>query len=251
MALSAWKTASTPRSKYRSPIPLEDLWKLVDTSESTRRHCIMLEECCYGYTETLVLNMVRRGMLGNSLWRGRLPARLAAKRCSPAKGEGLWRRAFHTLSDGNLYPTHGLGPVANYMSINRGDRFDYMVSMSTPARGLAAYREANTAKDDPKWKEKYIDRGFEYLPDQDSRRPDYHAQARYFQSSTLRPHQHDRRHQGRLYRLPAADLPRRASGWGRVGNTRLNTRRNTRVRCGPRKAPWPAPPEDMAAWTSS
>ena len=121
-----------------------------------RRHCIMLEECCYGYTETLVLNMVRQGMLGHLLYGEAAYLHDLREEMFSAKGEGLWRRAFHTLSDGNLYPTHGLGPVANYMSINRGDRFDYMVSMSTPALGLAAYREANTAKDDPKWKEKYI-----------------------------------------------------------------------------------------------
>jgi hypothetical protein len=73
------------------------------------------------------------------------------------KGEGLWRRTVHTERDGNLYPTHGLGPVANYMGINRGDRFDYLVSMSTPAKGLAAYRESHVPRGDPKWKERYID----------------------------------------------------------------------------------------------
>jgi len=72
------------------------------------------------------------------------------------EGEGLWRRAEHLNRDGNLYPTHGLGPVANYMGINRGDRFDYLVSMSSPQRGLDAWREAHVPKDSPKWKEKYI-----------------------------------------------------------------------------------------------
>jgi hypothetical protein len=131
-------------------------WKLVDTSEKKRRHCIMLEECCYGYTETLVLNMVRRGMLGALLNGEAAYLHDLREEMFSNKGEGLWRRQFHTQSDGNLYPTHGLGPVANYMSINRGDRFDYMVSMSTPPRGLAAYREAHTPQGDPKWKEKYV-----------------------------------------------------------------------------------------------
>ena len=61
-------------------------------------------------------------------------------------GEGLWRRTEHTQRNGNLYPTHGLGPVANYMGINRGDRFEYMVSMSSPQAGLDAYREATVPK---------------------------------------------------------------------------------------------------------
>jgi hypothetical protein len=73
------------------------------------------------------------------------------------KGEGLWRRTWHTKQNGNIYPTHGLGPVANYMGINRGDRFDYLVSMSTPAKGLAAYRAAHVPQGDPKWSEKYIE----------------------------------------------------------------------------------------------
>jgi Oxidoreductase family, NAD-binding Rossmann fold len=156
MALSAMENDKHAAVEVPLAYTLEDLWKLVDTSEKTRRHCIMLEECCYGYTETLILNMVRKGVFGDLLYGEAAYLHDLREEMFSNKGEGLWRRAFHTLSDGNLYPTHGLGPVANYMNINRGDRFDYMVSMSTPALGLAAYREAKTAKDDPKWKEKYI-----------------------------------------------------------------------------------------------
>ena len=91
--------------------------------------------------ETLVLNMVRRGMLGTLLNGEAAYLHDLREEMFSNKGEGLWRRQFHTLSDGNLYPTHGLGPVANYMSINRGDRFDYMVSMSLrPAAWLPIVR---------------------------------------------------------------------------------------------------------------
>jgi len=68
-------------------------------------------------------------------------------------GEGLWRRTEHTKHDGNLYPTHGLGPVANYMGIQRGDRFAHLVSMSTPHRGLEEYRKAHLKPDDPRFGE--------------------------------------------------------------------------------------------------
>ena len=156
MALSAMENGKHAAVEVPLAYTMEDLWKLVDTSEKTRRHCIMLEECCYGYTETLILNMVRQGVLGQLLYGEAAYLHDLREEMFSSKGEGLWRRAFHTLSDANLYPTHGLGPVANYMNINRGDRFDYMVSMSTPALGLAAYREANTPEGDPKWKEKYI-----------------------------------------------------------------------------------------------
>jgi hypothetical protein len=156
MALSAMQNGKHAAVEVPLAYTLEDLWKLVDTSEATRRHCIMLEECCYGYNETLVLNLVRKGVLGQVLYGEAAYLHDLREEMFSNKGEGLWRRAFHTQSDGNLYPTHGLGPVANYMNINRGDRFDYMVSMSTPPRGLAAYREAKTPQGDPKWKEKYI-----------------------------------------------------------------------------------------------
>jgi hypothetical protein len=72
------------------------------------------------------------------------------------RDEGLWRRAAHLNRNGNLYPTHGLGPVAWYLGIHKGDRFDYMVSMSTPEFGLTKWREDHVPRDDPRWKEKYI-----------------------------------------------------------------------------------------------
>ena len=134
---------------------VEDCWKLVDASEKTRRHCIMMENCCYDYHEMMVLNMIGAGLFGelvhgecayNHDLRGIL---------FEDKDEGLWRRAHHTLRDSNLYPTHGLGPVANYMSINRGDRFDHLVSMSSAHLGLEAYRKENVPPGDPKWKEVY------------------------------------------------------------------------------------------------
>ena len=58
--------------------------------------------------------------------------------------------------NGNLYPTHGLGPVAHYMDIHRGDRFDYMVSVSSAEASLSAYVKANFPDGDPKRAEKYI-----------------------------------------------------------------------------------------------
>src|SRR5690606_40797248 len=72
------------------------------------------------------------------------------------RDEGLWRRRPHTERRGNFYPTHGVGPVAWYLDIHKGDRFDYLVSMSTPERGLTAWREEHVPADSPKWQETYI-----------------------------------------------------------------------------------------------
>jgi hypothetical protein len=73
------------------------------------------------------------------------------------RDEGLWRRAWHTRSNANLYPTHGLGPVSWYLDVHAGDRFEYLVSVAGPERGLTLHREATvTDKSDPKWAEKYV-----------------------------------------------------------------------------------------------
>jgi hypothetical protein len=72
------------------------------------------------------------------------------------EGEGLWRRFPHMERNGNLYPTHGLGPVAHYFDIHRGDRFDYMVSVCSMEASLSEYVKTKFPEADPKRREKYI-----------------------------------------------------------------------------------------------
>jgi hypothetical protein len=134
---------------------LKECWELVDISEKTRRHCLIMENCCYGFNEMMVLNMVKAGMFGELLHGGAAYDHDLRGIVNENRSEGLWRRFWHTKRDGNLYPTHGLGPVAHYMDINRGDRFDYLVSMSSPSVGLYEYREKRVPKEDPKWQENY------------------------------------------------------------------------------------------------
>jgi len=117
----------------------------------------MLENCCYGYNETLILRMTHAGLFGDLLYGEGAYLHDLRDELFSNKGEGLWRRTFHTTGNGNLYPTHGLGPVANYMGIQRGDRFDHIVSMSSPQRGLDLYRKEHLEASDPRWKEKYIE----------------------------------------------------------------------------------------------
>ena len=156
MAVAGMRAGKHVAVEVPAATTIDDCWRLVNTSEATRRHCIMLENCCYGYNETLVLRMVRAGRLGDLLYGEGAYLHDLREELFSNKGEGLWRRTVHTQRNGNLYPTHGLGPVANYMSINRGDRFDYLVSMSTPQRGLDNYRKAHLEKGDPRWAEHYI-----------------------------------------------------------------------------------------------
>jgi len=156
MALYALNNGKHAFIEVPAATTIEDCWKLVDTSEKTQRHCLMLENCCYGETELMVLQMVKDGMFGDLLYGEGAYLHDLRRLLFEDRSEGLWRRFPHTKQNGNLYPTHGLGPVANYMGINRGDRFDYMVSMSSPQRGLDVWREEHVPKDSPKWKEKYI-----------------------------------------------------------------------------------------------
>jgi predicted dehydrogenase len=136
---------------------LKDLWALVDASEQAQRHCMQLENCNYGYNEMLVNRLVHDGVLGEVLYGSAAYLHDLRKILFENRDEGLWRRAWHTRMDGNLYPTHGLGPVAWYMDLHAGDRMTYLVSMSTPERGLTLHREQTvTDKADPKWQERYI-----------------------------------------------------------------------------------------------
>lgn len=135
---------------------IEDCWALVRTSEATRRHCLMMENCCYNFNEMLVDAMVKAGAFGDVLYAEAAYIHDLRELLFEDRDEGLWRRRPHTERRGNFYPTHGLGPVAWYLDIHKGDRFDYLVSMSTPERGLTAWREDHVPADSPKWQETYI-----------------------------------------------------------------------------------------------
>jgi len=134
---------------------LEGCWQMVDTSERTRKHCIILENCCYESVELTVLNMIREGVFGTLTHAEAAYIHDLRYLLLLDEGEGLWRRRPHITRNGNLYPTHGLGPVAWYFNINRGDRFTRLVSMSSLSASLAEYRDKTLSTDDPKRNETY------------------------------------------------------------------------------------------------
>jgi len=156
MAVAAMENAHHVAVEVPAATSLEDCWRLVDVSERTRRHCVMLENCCYGWSERLVLNMVRAGLLGDLLHAECAYLHDLRKILFfQVPGEGEWRRYEHWRRNGNLYPTHGLGPVALYFDINRGDRFVRLVSMSSPSLGLQEYRDRTVPAGDPRRMETY------------------------------------------------------------------------------------------------
>ena len=117
-------------------VTLEECWQLVETAERTGLHCVMMENVCYGRPEMMILNMVRQGLLGELLHAecGYLHDLRELKLTDFY--EGRWRVKHSIRRNGDLYPTHGLGPVAQYMNVNRGNQFDYLVAMSSNSRGL-------------------------------------------------------------------------------------------------------------------
>ena len=129
---------------------IEQCWQLVETSERTRKHCMMLENCCYDFFELLTLNMTRQGFFGDIthcdcsyihdlndeiLW-------------SKNRFVDMWHLKQNARRTGNLYPTHGLGPICQVMNINRGDKMEYMVSLSSIDFGLGEKAKLLASTDD-------------------------------------------------------------------------------------------------------
>ena len=154
MAICAMNNGKHAAVEVPAAITLDECWQLVNTSERTQRHCVMLENCCYGEIEMLVLSMVRQGVFGD-LTHGEA-GYLHAMRDSVLQDSSAmnWRRNFVRKLNGNLYPTHGLGPIAQYMGIHGGDKFEVLVSMSSMERALSQRRDTLPA-DDPRRRETF------------------------------------------------------------------------------------------------
>jgi predicted dehydrogenase len=126
-------------------VTMDEMWQLVNTSEETGRHCMHMENVCYGREELLYLNMVRQGVIGELLHgEASYIHDLRDQMKQVERGTGSWRTYHYIKRNGNLYPCHGLGPVAQYMSLARTeDTFARLSSFSSPARARALYAKAN------------------------------------------------------------------------------------------------------------
>ncbi len=137
---------------------LEDCWKLVDTAEATQRHCIQLENCNYGEFEMTCLNIVQQGILGEIIYsEGAYIHDLRELMFNQENGYwNMWRLKYQQSRNGNLYPTHGLGPIAHAMGIHRGDTFDYLVSMSTNHFGLKKFAQEKFGRNSDFGSQNYV-----------------------------------------------------------------------------------------------
>jgi predicted dehydrogenase len=130
---------------------IEECWELVHTSEQTGMPMMMLENVCYRRDVMAVMNMVRQGIFGELVHlqggyqhdlrevkfnNGVDPYGKGVEFGEKAFSEAQWRTKHSVNRNGDLYPTHGIGPIAMMANINRGNRFTHLVSYSTKARGL-------------------------------------------------------------------------------------------------------------------
>ncbi|MDD4062136.1 MAG: Gfo/Idh/MocA family oxidoreductase [Kiritimatiellae bacterium] len=146
IALYAMRAGKHVATEVPSAFTVDECWELVETSEKLERHCMQLENCCYGQTEMLALNLCRLGILGDIV-HGE-GAYIHDLRSSNYHGYyNHWRFRHNRDHKGNQYPTHGLGPICWYMDINRGDCFDYLVSLESDQRNFEAYARASLPED--------------------------------------------------------------------------------------------------------
>jgi predicted dehydrogenase len=132
-------------------ITLQDHWDVVKAAEKSKAHVMMLENVCYRRDVMAVLNMVRQGLFGELIHlqggyqhdlrevkfnNGQQAYGGGCEFGDKAWTEAQWRTHHSINRNGDLYPTHGIGPIAHYININRGNRFLNLSSFSSKARGL-------------------------------------------------------------------------------------------------------------------
>jgi predicted dehydrogenase len=159
MAVFAMENGKHAVSEVPAATTIDEAWQLVETSEKTKKHCMMLENCCYDFFELLTLNMARQGFFGELIHvEGAYIHNLLDSNFSKTGYVDMWRLKHNQKRRGNLYPTHGLGPVCQALDINRGDRMDYLTSMSSNDFQMAAKAE-ELAKNDSFYNE-FLTKGY-------------------------------------------------------------------------------------------
>ena len=127
---------------------LDDCWAIVEMAEKTRRHCMMLENCVYGENELLAWNLCHQGLLGTLTHAEGGYIHLLAWRQQQDHFRNRWRMELPDEHDyGNTYPTHALGPICTYMDMNRGDRMEKIMSVSSLPAAMTEFASHNYPKD--------------------------------------------------------------------------------------------------------
>jgi predicted dehydrogenase len=162
MAIAAMKNGINVGTEVPAALTVRDCWDLVNTSEKTGMNCMIMENVCYRRDIMAVLNMVRQGLFGELLHcqggyqhdlrhvkfnDGKNPYGGGVEFGEKGYSESKWRTQHSVDRNGDLYPTHGLGPVSTMLDINRGNRMVYLTSTATQSRGLHNYIVDNGGSD--------------------------------------------------------------------------------------------------------
>jgi predicted dehydrogenase len=156
-AIAAMENGKYVGVEVPAALTVEDCWDLVETSERTGMPCMMLENVCYRRDVMAVLNMVREGLFGEMVharcgYQHDLTPFMLNEDLNFGPGTGSvssWRTEHYTKRNGDLYPTHGIGPVAHWLDINRGNRFVKLSSNATKAKGLESHIKYHGGEDHP------------------------------------------------------------------------------------------------------
>jgi hypothetical protein len=154
MAVATMKAGKYAGVEVSATVKLKESWDLVDTSEKTGMPCMIMENVCYRRDVLAILNMVRQGLFGEMTYAhcgyqhdlrnikfndGKSIGGVGAEFGAKGYSEAHWRTQHSVERNGDVYPTHGLGPVAHWLNINRGNRFLHLTSTATKSRGLHKY----------------------------------------------------------------------------------------------------------------
>ena len=164
MAIAAMKNGINVGTEVPAALTVRDCWDLVNTSEKTGMNCMIMENVCYRRDVMVVLNMVRQGLFGELLHcqggyqhdlrhvkfnDGKNPYGGGVEFGESGYSEAKWRTQHSVDRNGDLYPTHGLGPVSTMLDINRGNRMMHLTSTATQSRGLHKYIVEQGGPDHP------------------------------------------------------------------------------------------------------
>ena len=164
MAVAAMKQGKHVGVEVPAAITVEDCWELIDTAKKTKTECMILENVCYYRPVMAVLNMVREGIFGELLHcqcgyqhdlrvvkfnDGKQAYGGGVEFGKKGFSEAKWRTQHSVERNGDLYPTHGVGPISTMLDINRGNRFEHLTSTATKSRGLHNYILKHGGKSHP------------------------------------------------------------------------------------------------------
>ncbi len=152
MAVYAMEHGKHAVTEVPAALTIDECWQLVNTSERTRKHFMMLENCVYDYFEMAEHRMAEEGFFGTVVHvEGAYNHDLRHHNFQTDPHEGgywkMWRLEQNATRNGNLYPTHGFGPLCHLLNIHRGDRMEYVVSMSSDQFGMTEYAVDKFGKD--------------------------------------------------------------------------------------------------------